>query len=371
MIDRRSPGLYRCGVLTIEVRDIVKRFPSAHRGDPPVMAVDGADLTIGRGEIFFLLGPSGCGKTTLLRMLAGFEIPTDGAILFDGVDVTTLPPEKRRLAMVFQSYALWPHMTVVNNVRFGPRTARKPRDVQRRIVADMLDLVGMTDRRHHRPAQLSGGQQQRVALARALAAEPRGLLLDEPLSNLDARLRIRMRVELRRIIRDAGTTAVYVTHDQEEALSMADRIAVMHDGRIVQVGTPQALYQQPVNRFVADFLGEANFFEGVVDRVDGSYVMVRTDVGALRARGEAPAGREVTCCVRPERLRLGDDGRGADNRLEAIYDVHTYLGASGRHQLHLQNGRPILAVTSGAAPAETPGATMDVGFAADDAVVLH
>ncbi len=353
------------------MRDIVKRFPPAHRGEPPVVAVDRATLTIERGEIFFLLGPSGCGKTTLLRMLAGFETPTAGTIRFDGADVTALPPEKRRLAMVFQSYALWPHMTVVNNVRFAPRAAGKGRAAQRRIVADMLELVGMTERRHHRPAQLSGGQQQRVALARALAAEPRGLLLDEPLSNLDARLRIRMRVELRRIIRDAGTTAVYVTHDQEEALSMADRIAVMHDGRIVQVGTPETLYRRPVSRFVADFLGEANFFDGVVDRADGPDVVVRTDAGTLRARGDAAAGERVTCCVRPERLRLGDAATATANRLEAVYDAHTYLGASCRHQLHLPDGRAVLAVTGDTVPAAAPGATTAVGFDADDAVVLR
>jgi len=273
--------------------------------------------------------------------------------------------------MVFQSYALWPHMTVVNNVRFAPRTAGRTRADQHRIVTEMLDLVGMADRRHHRPAQLSGGQQQRVALARALAAEPKGLLLDEPLSNLDARLRIRMRVELRRIIRNAGTTAVYVTHDQEEALSMADRIAVMHQGRIVQVGTPQTLYQQPVNRFVADFLGEANFFEGIIDRADGADVLVRTDAGLLRARGDGAPGSRVTCCVRPECLKLGDAAGNADNCLEATYDVHTYLGASGRHQLRLKSGRPILAVTAGPAPAGTPGSPTCVGFAAGDAVVLR
>jgi ABC-type Fe3+/spermidine/putrescine transport system ATPase subunit len=358
-------------MLNIEIHDITKDFQSPHRGGAAVRAVDAACLTIRRGEIFFLLGPSGCGKTTLLRILAGFEHPTSGRVLFDGADVTTVPPEKRQLAMVFQSYALWPHMTVAGNVEFAPRMARQNRATRKSVVAEMLRVVGMTDRRHHKPAQLSGGQQQRVALARALAAAPKGLLFDEPLSNLDARLRVRMRGEIRRIIKDAGATAVYVTHDQEEALSMADRIAVMDDGRVVQVGTPEQVYHRPVNRFVADFLGEANFLAAMVEAAGESEVRLDTSAGQVRARGGGEAGRKVTCCIRPERVRLSSSGAAEENCLPATYRGRTYMGATCRHHLQLIDGSPFAALTVGASETVDPGMEARVFFSPDDVVILE
>jgi len=357
-------------MLDIEIRDITKVFPPTHRGGEAVCAVDAARISIRRGELFFLLGPSGCGKTTLLRILAGFERADSGSVLFDGVDVTAVPPEKRRLAMVFQSYALWPHMTVAGNVEFAPRMARKSRATRKEVVDEMLRLVGMTDRRRHKPAQLSGGQQQRVALARALAAAPKGLLLDEPLSNLDARLRVRMRGEIRRILADAGTTAVYVTHDQEEALSMADRIAVMDAGRVVQVGSPEEIYHRPVNRFVADFLGEANFISATVAARSTQQLTLDTPAGRIRARGGGEVGRTVTCCIRPERVRFDGDENAGDNRLAATYDGHTYLGAACRHQLHTDDGEPFAVTAMGTDQAMSGGAAVNVFFSPHDVVVF-
>ena len=362
-------------MLEIEVESVSKVFPPAGRGEGPVLAVDDVSCRIARGEMFFLLGPSGCGKTTLLRILAGFVPATAGRVRFDGRDVTDLPAERRGLAMVFQNYALWPHMTVAGNVAFGPRTARRPRSQVRRIVGEMLALVDMQDRRGFKPPQLSGGQQQRVALARALAVEPRGLLLDEPLSNLDARLRQRMRGEIRRLVRRAGATAVYVTHDQEEALAMADRIAVMHAGRVVQVGTPQEVYRRPASRFVADFLGEANFFSGTVSGGAGDDLLVDTPLGPLRARAERPlpAGRAVTCCVRPECVRLasaGDSG-GQANRLAGRCEEITYLGSTTRYRLRLERGEPARALVIGSAAGVQPGSAVQAVFQPGDVVVLE
>jgi iron(III) transport system ATP-binding protein len=369
-------------VLEIRLENVSKSFPPAGGGDKSVLAVDDVSCTIARGEIFFLLGPSGCGKTTLLRILAGFVQPTGGRVFFDGLDVTNMPPERRQLAMVFQSYALWPHMTVAANVAFGPRTSGRPRREQRRIVQEMLAMVGMLDRRGHKPPQLSGGQQQRVALARALAVSPRGLLLDEPLSNLDARLRERMRGEIRRLVRQAGATAVYVTHDQEEALSMADRIAVMDLGRIVQVGTPREVYRLPASRFVADFLGEANFFSGKLAGREGQDAIVDTPVGRLRGRTRQAmtAWGGVTCCIRPESVRLVAAGAGASaecplayNRLRARCEEATYMGSSIRYRLRLDGGQPLRALVSGAAAdmgIET-GAQVEASFAPENVVVLE
>ena len=367
-------------MLEIRVENVIKEFPPAGRGDKSVRAVDDVSCTIARGEIFFLLGPSGCGKTTLLRILAGFVAPTAGRIFFDGADVTDTPPERRQLAMVFQNYALWPHMTVAANVAFGPRTAGRPRAEQKRIVNDMLALVGMLDRRGHKPPQLSGGQQQRVALARALAVSPRGLLLDEPLSNLDARLRERMRGEIRRLVRQAGATAVYVTHDQEEALSMADRIAVMDAGKIVQVGTPQGVYKRPSSRFVADFLGEANFFSGTVIGREGDDAIVETPIGRLRARSPRAmaSGQAVTCCLRPESVALAAPGAAAEgpaayNRVRATCEEATYMGSNVRYRLRLAGGQPLRAMVSGTA-AEAglrPGNLVVAEFAPETVVILE
>jgi len=287
----------------IVVQDILKVFGA---GPQAATAVDHVTLSIEPGEFFFLLGPSGCGKTTLLRIIAGLAAPTSGRVLLGDRDVTDEPVESRNTAMVFQNYALWPHMTVQENVEFGPKMRGCGRAERRELAAGNLDRVEMSDLAARKPNQLSGGQQQRVALARALAAQPDCLLLDEPLSNLDARLRLHMRQHLRSLVKSTGTTGVYVTHDQKEALSMADRVAVMDRGRVVQIGRPEEVYDRPRSRFVADFLGEANFVDGKIVAADGVAGRVETPAGVLLVpAGCCPAvGTQVLCCVRPERIRI-------------------------------------------------------------------
>jgi iron(III) transport system ATP-binding protein len=274
-------------------------------------------LSIPPGTLFFLLGPSGCGKTTLLRIIAGFLTPTSGRVLFDGRDMTDVPAYDRDTGMVFQSYALWPHMTVGENVAFGLNVRKIKNPELTRRIDESLELVQMSPYKDRRPNQLSGGQQQRVALARALAIRPQCLLLDEPLSNLDAKLRLEMRSEIRRIVKAAGggrgggITAIYVTHDQKEALSMADQIAVMNRGRLEQVGTPEELYQRPATRFVADFIGESNFIEGTIAQITSTSLLIHTPAGPLRAalpRNTAnrnfSLGTPVTLAIRPEAIAL-------------------------------------------------------------------
>ncbi|HOD80594.1 MAG TPA: ABC transporter ATP-binding protein [Phycisphaerae bacterium] len=327
----------------IRLDNITKVYASA---GSLVRAVDEVSLSIASGEFFFLLGPSGCGKTTLLRIIAGLIEPDTGRVLLGQHDVTELSVEKRKTAMVFQSYALWPHMTVRQNVEFGPKMQGRDRIRRREIAQANLVRVQMEDYGSRKPNQLSGGQQQRVAVARALAAEGECLLLDEPLSNLDARLRLHMRGELRRLVKETGVTAVYVTHDQKEALSMADRVAVMNEGRIVQVGPPEEIYNRPANRFVADFLGEANFVSGkVVGLSDSGLVKVETPVGTLLADPtaavvQAGRGSAVTCCMRPERVQVLAAGgptpdREKSNVLAAKVDSSTYLGEMRQYVLKL------------------------------------
>ncbi len=294
-------------------------------------AVTDVEIQIPSGEFFFLLGPSGCGKTTLLRLIAGLLEPTAGRILFDNDDVTDLTVDKRNTAMVFQGYALWPHMTVSGNVEFGPKMQGIGRQERRLLADEQLTLVEMNDLAGRRPNQLSGGQQQRVALARALAARADCLLLDEPLSNLDARLRLHMREELQHLVKSSGITTIYVTHDQKEALSMADRIAVMNAGRIVQIGRPEELYNRPKTRFVADFLGEANFLDGRLS-VSGPPAHVRTPVGTLRCSENRDLAKntDVTCCVRPEQIKIvpveAGSGDKDHNLLPATIVSSMYLG---------------------------------------------
>jgi iron(III) transport system ATP-binding protein len=270
-----------------------------------VTVLNDVDLSVSLGEFFFLLGPSGCGKTTLLKIIAGMIEPDSGTVLLGDREVTHAPMEKRNCALVFQNYALWPHMTVQQNVEFGPKMQRKDATLCRKIATKQLELVQMSAYCNRKSNQLSGGQQQRVALARALAAAPDCLLLDEPLSNLDAKLRIQMRTELRKLIKRSGATAIYVTHDQKEALAMADRIAIMHEGRIVQIGSPDEIYDRPINRFVADFVGEANFITGTVVETS-PLIDVQTPIGILRSNSTASVirGQQVICCVRPEKIRL-------------------------------------------------------------------
>ncbi len=284
-------------------------------------AVDGVSLHVESGELFFLLGPSGCGKTTLLRILAGFVEPDAGSIHFGGQDVTRLPPRRRGAGMVFQTYALWPHMTVAANVAYGLNVRGAGRDETARAVEDALQLVRLEGLGDRKPNQLSGGQQQRVALARALVVRPKVLLLDEPLSNLDARLRDEMREEIRRLHAATGVTTVYVTHDQKEALALAGRLAVLDRGRVAQVGTPAEVYARPASRFVAGFLGDSNFLPGRV-RAGGA---VETAVGALLpAPHRFAPGAEVVCFVRPPALTL--DGPGDANRIAAAVKEVLFLG---------------------------------------------
>lgn len=322
---------------SITLDNIAKRYGPPDTG---VWAVRELSLTIEAGEFFFLLGPSGCGKTTLLRMIAGLIEPTGGRVLLGETDVTRTPVEDRRTALVFQNYALWPHMTVYQNVEFGPRMRGKARAEARTLAKEHLTRVRMEEFGRRKPNQLSGGQQQRVALARALASGDPCLLMDEPLSNLDAKLRAEMRIELRRLVKSSRATSVYVTHDQKEALSMADRIGVMHDGHLVQTGTPQELYNRPRTRFVADFLGEANFIDGSAEAAAGGTV-VTTPAGTLRSSESGlDLEGEVTCCVRPERITLEPLAADAQpgQSLHGTVESGMYLGELEQLNCRLADG---------------------------------
>ncbi|HWI14617.1 MAG TPA: ABC transporter ATP-binding protein, partial [Burkholderiales bacterium] len=265
-------------------------------------------LAIEPGEFFALLGPSGSGKSTLLRVLAGFARSDAGRVLVDGRDISRIPPWERDIGMVFQNYALWPHMTVAQNVAFGLEERRLPRTEIDRKVAAALQLVGLAELGARRPSQLSGGQQQRVALARTIAIEPKVLLLDEPLSNLDAKLRVHMRSELLALQRKLGITTIFVTHDQEEALSIADRVAVLDQGVIQQIGTPMQLYDHPANRFIAQFVGTINLFDGEVTRADGQAAFVSNGLGRIAVAAGAPANGRAQLAIRPHAIRLSGDG---------------------------------------------------------------
>lgn len=289
-------------MISIRIQKLTKRFGA-------VSALHSVDLEINPGELFFLLGPSGCGKTTLLRCLAGFYIPEEGRILFESDDVTRLAPHKRNTGMMFQSYALWPHMTVAENVAFGLEERKVPKAEIRRRVAQTLESVHMGAFADRRPAQLSGGQQQRIALARALVIRPSCLLLDEPLSNLDAKLRLEMRGEIRRVCKEFKLTTVYVTHDQKEALSISDRMAVLEGGHILQVGTPREIYRRPIRKSVAHFIGETDFIEGQVVGAGGGRATVDTIIGRFdgvlgNPHSHPALGARVTVSVRPECWKL-------------------------------------------------------------------
>ena len=298
----------------VRCEQITKRF-----GD--TVALDAINLDVAPGELFFLLGPSGCGKSTLLRLIAGLLAPTSGRIRFDDRDVTALGTEQRNAVMCFQSYALWPHLTVRENVRFGLDVRGLGRAEQRERVDEVLRLVQMSAYAARKPNELSGGQQQRVALARALVVTPACLLLDEPLSNLDARLRLEMRGEIRRICKDTGVTTIYVTHEQKEALSIADRVAILDRGRIEQIGAPRDVYLRPASRFVAGFIGETNLLAARVVRRDGASVELSTPLGPLTStalpEGPLAAGDEVTLSIRPESVVLDVPG-GAANTFTAV-----------------------------------------------------
>ncbi len=309
-------------MVKLEIQGISKSYT------PGLPVLKPIDLTITPGEFFFLLGPSGCGKSTLLRIIAGFIKPDSGSILFDSLDVTALPPEKRDAAMVFQNYALWPHMTVFENVAFGLETRDIRGEIKKNRVMTALETVRLADLADRKPASLSGGQQQRVALARAIAVKPKMLLLDEPLSNLDAKLRDSMRFELWRICKDSGLTAVYVTHDRKEALSMADRIAVIHNGQIEQLGLPEDLYRSPNSRFSAEFLGNANFFPATVKTMEKDFCTIETPFAVLKAIKPAmpvQPGLKCTVIISPEFLTFSAVPNG-ENIFEAELHTGAFLG---------------------------------------------
>jgi len=325
--------------VAIEAKGIVKEFG---QGPNALRALDNVSVSIRENEFFTLLGPSGCGKTTLLRMIAGFEFPTEGAILLHGEDIAGLPPFKRPINTVFQSYALFPHLTVWENVAFGLQMlGRSKAEIERRV-GEMLKLVRMEELAQRRTDQISGGQGQRVALARALAPAPKVLLLDEPLSALDYKLRKEMQIELKRMQSETGITFVFVTHDQEEALTMSDRIAVMSKGKVLQIGSPWDIYDKPADRFVADFIGETNFLIGAVLGTEQGLARVRLKSGAevlaTIAEGMAPKA-EVTIVVRPEHARAVPPGGG---QLAGTVENVVYFGTDTHIHLKLDSGEPFM-----------------------------
>jgi spermidine/putrescine transport system ATP-binding protein len=322
----------------IELVSLTKRFSE--------VAVDNIDLQIASGEFFSLLGPSGCGKTTTLRLIAGFEQPTSGSILLDGQDVSAVPPHRRNVNTVFQSYALFPFLTVYDNVAFGLRNKKLSKEELQKSVRAALDLVKLRAFEKRRPGQLSGGQQQRVALARALVLQPSVLLLDEPLGALDAKLRRSLKVELKALQEQVGITFLYVTHDQEEALTMSDRLAVMRDGKIVQIGSPTQVYEAPADTYVADFLGVSNLMPvDVVSRGPGSRAEVRLGESVLAVdHGGLDAPDHSHAVIRPERVRIEEFGSVGPNRVPAMVERLVYLGSATQVHLRLAPGTDIQAL---------------------------
>ena len=351
---------------TVRLEGVVKRF---HQ----LTAVNHLNLQIARGEFFSMLGPSGCGKTTTLRMIAGFEQPDEGSVFLEGRSVANTPPYQRNVNTVFQSYALFEHLSVWDNVAFGPRRRHVPEAELRQRVGDMLELVRLKPKATAMPRQLSGGQQQRVALARALVNLPAVLLLDEPLGALDLQLRKQMQIELKQIQRTVGITFVYVTHDQEEALTMSDRIAVMNEGVLQQCGTPEEIYEEPANAFVAGFIGISNLLPG---EVEGNSVRLQTgqlvpaDLGTRAAAGEA-----VLVCVRPEKLRLGPKADGHVS-VEGTVVETVYLGTATQYLVELAPGLRLVAIENNTSTARTDdrlarGSKVTIGWLPEHGRVLR
>ncbi len=336
-------------------------------GATPVL--DGVSFAIEDHELFFLLGPSGCGKTTLLRLVAGFYQPDKGRILFGDREMNGVPPHHRNTGMVFQNYALWPHLTVAQNVAYGLEVRGMSAAQKQERVADALGIVQMEAYAERSPNQLSGGQQQRVALARALVVQPDVLLLDEPLSNLDAKLRLEMREEIRRIHARTRITTLYVTHDQKEALSMAGRMAVMRAGRIEQIGPPRQLYRSPANRFVADFMGETNWLSGTVTQADANGLSIQTGAGIWRAsaRDGIQKGQKVWMGFRPEAARLVEPGNGSAS---AVIEETTFLGEIDQYQLTLAPDTRIKVFEQNAPEGRQPGATVCVHVAPEHLMIF-
>ena len=351
---------------SIRAESVVKSFGNCR-------ALDGITLHIESGELFFLLGASGCGKTTLLRCIAGLEIPTCGSIHFGDRNVTKLPPHKREAAMVFQSYALWPHLNVAQNIGFGLEERKIPKPEIKRRVQEALEMVQLPGYGDRAIDQMSGGQQQRVSLARALIVKPKCLLLDEPLSNLDAQLRVEMRREIRRIVKENGLTGIYVTHDQEEALAMADRMAVLIAGKIGQIGTPEEIYRTPHSAYVANFIGETNLITGEAIETRDGLTQVKTAAGPLVGRVSDPiwsplAGEIVTLSIRPEAWRLHP--QESDNSLTGTLIERTYLGQRVQYWVATEVGRQQLVELNPRLIRAPSDETITIFCSRDDVVIL-
>jgi spermidine/putrescine ABC transporter ATP-binding subunit len=347
---------------------ITKRFGE-------VVALDNITLEVQDGEFLSLLGPSGCGKTTLLRTCAGLEMPTEGHVFLEGQDVTDVPPHKRPVNMVFQRWALFPHKTVAENIAFGLTVRKTPRSEIDQQVGDMLALVKMEGYERRYPKQLSGGQAQRIALARALVMQPKVLLLDEPLGSLDLKLRKQMQIELINIHKQLGTTFIYVTHDQEEALTMSDRVVVMNEGIIIQDGPPSEIYQRPDSVFAAQFIGEAILFNGTIERVEDPQCCVNTGDYTLlcSVRPGLQLGQEVTVCVRPERVRIGSaPANSLDNQLEGIIVNTIFKGPAVHYQVQVP-GDQIMTVQQNLEqdiPLYSSESTVHLGWSSENCIIL-
>ncbi len=353
--------------MEVRLTNVVKRYRET-------VALAGISLTVAEGEFFTLLGPSGCGKTTTLRIIAGFTDPDDGTVHFGKTLVNGVPPAERGIGIVFQNYALWPHMTIFDNVAYGLRIRRRPPEEVGGRVAAVLEKVGLRGLERRTPGQLSGGQQQRVAVARALVLNPRVLLLDEPLSNLDAKVRGRLRSEIRRLQQELHITTIYVTHDQEEAMVLSDRVAVMDAGAVLQLGTPVELYEQPASLFVADFIGTNNLLPGVAEEVAaGGVVRVRTPAGVVhgQAAGAVRPGGDVTVAIRPENLWL-DGAAPADGVLQGRVALAQYLGSTVRYEVEMADG--VLLRMDVSDPKRqgilSPGAPVRCGFSSSGVMVF-
>ncbi len=353
----------------VDLRGVTKRFGS-------VAAVDNVALTIRKGEFLTLLGPSGCGKTTLLRLLAGFEVPTSGQILIEGQDVSNIPPYRRDVNQVFQSYAIFPHLTVEENIAFGLKMRHVPREERRQRAEEALALVSLAGLGKRRPHELSGGQRQRVALARALVCRPKVLLLDEPLSALDAKLRHAMQLELKHLQRQLGITFVFVTHDQEEALIMSDRIAVIHRGRIDQLGTATEIYHAPASAFTADFIGEANLLDAAIGASNGVTAQLELGEGAavtVRASLLRPESKRALLSIRPEKIYITRTRPAKDNTFKGVIEEEIFRGAMDELRIRVAGGLELMAMVANESAHEHAwhkGDTVYCAIHTDDIVVV-
>lgn len=351
--------------VSVQLDHITKAFDKMY-------AVNDVSLTIESGELFFLLGPSGCGKSTLLRVIAGFYRPDNGKLMFDDTDMINVPPYQRNTGMVFQNYALWPHMTVAENIEYGLQLRKLEKQERDHKTDAVLDMVQMSEYRDRPVNTLSGGQQQRIALARALVIEPSVLLLDEPLSNLDAALRQNLRDEIKQIHSRTKITTIYVTHDQVEAISMADRMAIMKDGVFIQVGTPREIYQYPADPFVASFVGETNFISGNIREIADGKAVIDTEVGVLQTENlhhDFTQGQEVSCSIRPETISL--NGNSALNRLSATVSAIIYLGRTEEYELRLADTLTLKAIIHNpGTDTVKPGESVNISISPESVVPL-